>query len=197
MSEKKILCRFTIGATSPAQFPASNLPEFAFVGRSNVGKSSLINALVGDDVCRVSKTPGRTQQVNFFDTILQKQHFTIVDLPGYGYATVSKQMRDNWNELIVAYLQRENLKKVFLLIDSRHGIKANDAEVMDLLDQLGVLYQLVFTKTDKIKSKQEKEEYAQCLLDTQEIIKQHPAAFPEIIETSVRSKLNVLYNAFN
>ena len=197
MSEKKILCRFAIGATSPTQFPTSSLPEFAFVGRSNVGKSSLINALVGEDVCRVSKTPGRTQQVNFFDTFLRNQHFTIVDLPGYGYATVSKQMRDNWNELIVTYLQRKNLKKVFLLIDSRHGIKENDAEVMDLLDQLGVLYQLVFTKTDKIKSKQEKEDYAKCLVDTKEIIKQHPAAFPEIIETSVKSKLNSLYNAFN
>lgn len=185
MSVKQAQCRFLVSATDVRQFPATNLLEVAFVGKSNVGKSSLINALVGSEACRVSKTPGRTQQINFFDTRLATNHLIIADLPGYGYAVVPKQMRDNWNLLITNYLQtRNNLKRIFLLIDSRHGVKKNDEEVMSFLDKICVQYQLVLTKIDKIKSKQEKADYERVLLDTQEIIGHHSAAFPTFLKTS-------------
>ena len=191
-------CQFVLSAVNVKQFPNSPLSEIAFVGRSNVGKSSLINALVGDEVCRVSKTPGRTQQINFFDTRLASAHLMLADLPGYGYAAVSKQMRDVWNYLIVNYLQtRANLKRVFLLIDSRHGIKKNDEEVMTLLDKICVQYQIVMTKIDKIKSRQDKIEFEQNLARTIEIIKHHPAAYPEHILTSSQntSGLSELFKA--
>lgn len=185
MTLKRSDCRFIISAVDAHQFPRINLPELAFVGRSNVGKSSLINALVGSEVCRVSKTPGRTQQINFFETVLSAERFIIADLPGYGYAAVSQQMRNNWNHLISDYLQkRENLRRVFLLIDSRHGIKENDEEVMCFLDKICVQYQLVLTKIDKIKSRQEKSDYENMLVKITDSLNQHPAAFPTFLRTS-------------
>lgn len=114
-------CKFVAGATNLRQIPVSNLLEVAFVGRSNVGKSSLINALTGKNCARVSKTPGRTQQINFFNL---GNKLSLVDLPGYGYASVSKKTRAEWDSLIIDYLQyRVNLKRIFLLIDSKVGIK--------------------------------------------------------------------------
>ena len=131
-------CRFVAGAASPEQIPDDRgVPEVAFVGRSNVGKSSLINAIVRKrDCARVSKTPGRTRQINFF--LLGNKIF-LVDLPGYGYATISKQMRKSWDVLMDSYIRhRLNLRRVFLLLDSRHGIKAGDEEIMTMLDDCAI-----------------------------------------------------------
>lgn len=188
MTSKSLRCRFLISAVDIRQFPNVNLSEVAFIGRSNVGKSSLINTLVGSEVCRVSKTPGRTQQINFFETDLSSKRFIIADLPGYGYAAVSQQMRNDWNQLISGYLQnRKNLKRIFLLIDSRHGIKKNDEEIMKILDHICLQYQLVLTKTDKIKSRQEKIDYESTLSTITASLNQHPAAFPQILQTSAET----------
>lgn len=174
-------CKFIAGAMEYSQLPESDYPEVAFVGRSNVGKSSLINALTGMKCARVSKTPGRTQQINCFSL---GNSFLLADLPGYGHAAVSKGMRKAWNELILNYLQyRRNLRRVFLLIDARHGFKESDKEVMELLDYLGVIYQIVFTKTDKASG-----------LNKDEIQKQlskHPSAFSEFILTSSENKSGI------
>lgn len=192
MTSKSLQCRFLISAVEMRQFPNVNLSEFAFVGRSNVGKSSLINTFVGSEVCRVSKTPGRTQQINFFETGLSSKHFIIADLPGYGYAAVSQQMRSDWNRLISDYLQnRKNLKRIFLLIDSRHGIKKNDEEIMLLLDRICLQYQLIITKVDKIKSRQEKVDYENTLVATLASLNRHPAAFPQILQTSAETRFGM------
>jgi len=181
MSIKEIFsseCRFIAGAASVEQIP-SNLvmPEVAFAGRSNVGKSSLINALVGrKDCARVSKFPGRTQQINFF-TLADK--VSLVDLPGYGYAAISKEKRRSWDRLILDYLTgRPNLRRIFLLVDSRHGIKKNDEEIMEILDDSAVVYQIVLTKVDKIKNQSAMEEQ----IESQ--IQNHTAAYPTVISTS-------------
>ena len=152
----------------------------AFAGRSNVGKSSLINALTGrKGLARTSSTPGRTQMLNFFgapDTDL-----TIVDMPGYGYAQAPKELVDAWTALVFAYLRgRPTLRRVFLLIDSRHGIKANDLEAMALLDKAAVIYQVVLTKSDKIKPGQ----LDRLMEETAKTLSKRPAAFPEILATS-------------
>lgn len=171
-------CKFVAGAASVEQIP-NNLfmPEVAFAGRSNVGKSSLINAITGQrDCARVSKQPGRTQQINFF-TI--KDRISLVDLPGYGYAAVSKQIRRSWDKLILDYLKgRQNLRRVFLLIDSRHGIKQNDEEIMDILDDSAVVYQVVLTKIDKIRN------IDGVVNKITEQISKRTAAFPIVIPTS-------------
>lgn len=138
---------FLAGAAKLEAIPYFDLPEFAFVGRSNVGKSSLINALVGSKIARVSNTPGRTQQINFFKIA---NAFILADLPGYGYAKVSKQTKKEWGHLIVNYLRgRVNLKRVFLLIDSRHGYKDTDSEILDFLSENAVPFETVLTKIDK------------------------------------------------
>ncbi|MEN8236660.1 MAG: ribosome biogenesis GTP-binding protein YihA/YsxC [Pseudomonadota bacterium] len=179
-------CQFIMGVAKEEQLPASELPEVAFAGRSNVGKSSLLNTLVGrKQLARTSKTPGRTQQINFFD--LAGQGF-LVDLPGYGYAKASKSNITSWTRLIYRYLQgRVPLKRVFVLIDSRHGLKKVDREIFELLDSAAVPYQIVLTKRDKISSLQ----LEQLQSEIAKQLKPHPAAFPVVLSTSSFKKLGV------
>ncbi|WP_150525171.1 ribosome biogenesis GTP-binding protein YihA/YsxC [Roseibium sediminis] len=171
---------FQTSVTEMANLPDFADTEIAFAGRSNVGKSSLINALTGrKGLARTSSTPGRTQMLNFFhapDTPL-----TIVDMPGYGYAQAPKDLVDAWTRLVFSYLRgRPNLRRVFLLIDSRHGLKKNDLETLDLLDKAAVVYQVILTKADKIK----KPQLARLITETQAALSKRVAAYPEIIATS-------------
>ena len=161
--------------------PDPDVPEVAFAGRSNVGKSSLLNALTGrNSLARTSNTPGRTQELNLFD-VGDPVSFRLVDMPGYGFAEAPKDVVRKWKHLVNDYLRgRATLKRVLLLIDSRHGLKPVDNEVMDLLDKAAVSYQLVLTKGDKIKPT-ELEATRQKVADAS---RTHPAAFPEILATS-------------
>lgn len=177
-------CEFIAGAQTIDQIPVLGrvVPEIAFIGRSNVGKSSLINAVVGvDGKARVSKTPGRTQQINFFSL---NGYAILADLPGYGFAAVSKQMRKQWDGLILDYLLgRQQLRRAFLLIDSRRGLMSIDKQVMKILDESAVSYQIVLTKVDACKNidfvvSQVKEQVAQFI-----------AVHPDILVTS--SSLNI------
>lgn len=149
--------RFIAGATKPNQLPKISLPQVAFVGKSNVGKSSLINTICRrKNLARVSHTPGRTRQINFF---LIAEKLVIVDLPGYGFANVPAKEKQNWEKLILYYLQNSpNLKLVNMLIDARRGIKENDLKVIQLLHSYDKQIQLVFTKADKVKLKEGFEE---------------------------------------
>ncbi len=155
--------------------------EIAFAGRSNVGKSSLINALTGRNaLARTSHTPGRTQELIFFDV---NGHFTLVDMPGYGYAAVEKAKVEAWTRLIHDYLRgRANLARVFVLIDARHGFKPVDEAVLETLDKAAVSYQIVLTKADELK----KGDVEKRLAATAEAVRKRPAAFPEIALTSSR-----------
>lgn len=174
-------CTFVAGVDKLSILPPPSLPEIAFAGRSNVGKSSLINALLGrKSLARVSHTPGRTQQLNFF---LLGKRFYIVDMPGYGYAAVSKTKVKLWSQLIQDYLRgRVPLKRVFLLIDSRHGLKVNDVMIMEDLDKAAVSYQIVLTKADKSGS----QHLTALVAAMKETLKNHPAAFPDVLLTSSR-----------
>lgn len=176
-------CDFVAGATTPEVFPPASLPEIAFVGRSNAGKSSLVNALTGRSaLARVSHTPGRTRQINFFNL---GARVMLVDLPGYGYAKASKSMTDEWNRLITAYLRgRPSLRRVVLLVDSRRGIMASDEEVLDLLDQAAVSTLVTLTKIDELKPAA----LQAVAADTAAKAAQHTAAYPEIFATSSREK---------
>ncbi len=176
-------CEFVLGVAALKQLPEPNMSEVAFIGRSNVGKSSLINALTGrKDLARTSNTPGRTQQLNFFN--LGEQMY-IVDLPGYGYAKVSKSQVQDWTKLMKNYLRgRPNLRCVFVLVDSRHGLKPTDIEMMKMLDETAVNYRVVLTKCDKQKTEQLAKTEAQ-ILDT---LKKHAAAQPTIAKTSAWKK---------
>lgn len=172
-------CDFFAAINNLDQLPPATLPEIAFAGRSNVGKSSLINALTGrKTLARTSDTPGRTQQLNFFDL---GGHLFMVDMPGYGYAKVSKAQKKQWNFLIRDYLRgRQTLRCVLLLIDSRHGFKDSDEDIMQMLDECAVSYRIVLTKADKSKAM----ETSVMQADIEEVLKRHPAAFPQPILTS-------------
>ncbi|MDR0677623.1 MAG: ribosome biogenesis GTP-binding protein YihA/YsxC [Holosporaceae bacterium] len=178
-------CKFVAGVTSVDQIPKSiYMPEVAFAGRSNVGKSSLINALVGQKKCaRVSASPGSTRQINFF---LFANKVFLVDLPGYGYASISKSVRKAWDNLLLTYLkERPNLRRVFLLIDSRHGIKKNDEEMMEVLNNTAVVYQIVLTKIDKINNA------AIIRSEIEERISNFAAAYPSVLLTSVKKSIGM------
>ncbi|MCH7929238.1 MAG: YihA family ribosome biogenesis GTP-binding protein [Proteobacteria bacterium] len=174
-------CRFVTGAASLDGLPATGLAEIAFAGRSNVGKSSLINALTGRrTLARISRTPGRTQQINFFalgDALM------LVDLPGYGYARAAKTQIKAWTALVDSFLRgRPMLRRVYLLIDARHGAKDSDIRVMAMLDQAAVVFQAVLTKADKTKPGS-LEDVCRTLSDE---LARHPAAHPGIAVTSAR-----------
>jgi GTP-binding protein len=168
-----------LGVVSLDTLPPPDLPEIAFAGRSNVGKSSLINALTGRKaLARASNEPGRTRELNFFDL---GGRLRIVDLPGYGFAKAPKPVVERWTRLTQDYLRgRVNLKRVLLLIDARHGLKAVDDGVMKALDEAAVSYQIVLTKADKLKPG----EAAARATATSEAIKRRPAAFPVVALTS-------------
>jgi GTP-binding protein len=170
---------FIRGAAEPSALPREILPEIAFAGRSNVGKSSLLNALTGRRMlARTSHTPGRTRQINFFDL---DGRLMLVDLPGYGYAEASKTQVRRWTDLLYRYLQtRAALRRVCLLVDARHGLKEADRPMMQILDDSGVSYQIVLTKIDKSRAS-ELAEIAERVIGE---LATHPAAHPEIHLTS-------------
>ena len=172
-------CRFLVSAAKETQLPETGLPEIAFAGRSNVGKSSLVNALTGrKTLARTSNTPGRTRLLNFFDL---GARLVLVDLPGYGYARASKADIRQWTGLTRRYLKgRVPLRRICLLIDARHGLKAADRDVMSELDAAAVSYQVVLTKADKTKPGA----FAELLTALAGELANHPAAHPEILATS-------------
>ena len=172
-------CLFLMGAAKIDGLPPADLPEVAFAGRSNVGKSSLINGLVGQHkLARASNEPGRTREVNFF---VLDERLRLVDLPGYGWARASKTTAADFQNLGRAYLRgRPNLKRVYLLIDARHGLKAVDTEALDALDLAAVSYQIVLTKADKLKPA----EVEAVTERTIKAIAKRPAAFPRVQATS-------------
>ncbi len=179
-------CDFVWGADALPQLPEATLPEIAFAGRSNVGKSSLINALTGrKTLARTSNTPGRTQQLNFFDL---GGKLRLVDMPGYGYAKESKEKIEAWTTLVRRFLKgRVTMRRALVLIDSRHGLKPNDQEILAMLDQAAVSYQIVLTKADKMKPP----ELEAIRLQTLAALKKHPAAFPEVHITSSDKGLGI------
>jgi GTP-binding protein len=174
---------FLMGVAEIAQLPEAFPAEVAFAGRSNVGKSSLINALTGrHDLARASNRPGRTRELNYF--VADGGRLALVDLPGYGYAKAEKAAVKSWQRLIRSYLRgRPGLKRVFLLIDARHGPKSTDEETMSLLDEAAVNYQLVLTKSDKCSAA----ELERSTAAASRIAKTRPAAHPEIIVSSSKS----------
>jgi len=170
---------FLKGVVAMSGLPPADRIEVCFAGRSNVGKSSLINALTGrKGLARASNTPGRTQEINFFT--LADSHY-LVDLPGYGYANAPVAVVEKWQRLLKQYLSgRQTLRRAFVLIDTRHGVKAVDNEILNLLDSSAVTFQVVLTKADKVKQADRDAVLAQV----RAALAKHPAAFPEIVMTS-------------
>lgn len=177
--------KFIFGAQDYKQIPDYKYPEIAFLGRSNVGKSSLINAITKSEIAITSKTPGRTRQLNFF-TVGEK--INIVDMPGYGFAAVSKKAVIEWQKLIFDYLNdRKNLKMLFILIDGRHGIKNTDEEVLRTLNANGILYQIILTKIDDCK----KNQIEDLMHSIQSLSTKNPSMYPEVLFASARKGYNV------
>ena len=174
---------FTLGVTKMESLPEGSIPEIAFFGRSNVGKSSLLNAITNQNkLAHTSKNPGRTRELNFFSVSKDKKILNIVDMPGYGYAKASKEKINQWTLLSDDYIKnRNNLRRVFLLIDSRRNIMPIDNEIMDTLDNYAVSYQIVLTKSDKIL---EVENQSELVLKE---VEKRKAIYPKILITSSKS----------
>lgn len=170
---------FIKGVVAMSGLPPADRMEVCFAGRSNVGKSTLINALTGrKGLARASNTPGRTQEINYFT---QGPELYLVDLPGYGFANAPIPVIEKWQRLLKQYLSgRQTLRRAFVLVDARHGIKAVDEEIMSLLDSSAVTFQCVMTKADKVKEK----DRAKILDQVRSVLSKHPASFPEIVLTS-------------
>jgi GTP-binding protein len=186
---RKVFARevhFMMGAAAIPGLPEPDLPEVAFAGRSNVGKSSLINAVTGrKELARASNAPGRTREINFF---VVDEQIRLVDLPGYGFAKVSRDVAKKFQNLGRAYLRgRPNLKRAYLLIDARHGLKAVDDEALDAFDQAAVSYQIVLTKADKLKPA----EVVKVTEATLKAVSKRPAAFPRVLATSSEDGIGI------
>jgi GTP-binding protein len=179
---------FLLSAPQLQHLPEPNAPEIAFCGRSNVGKSSLLNALTGRRaIARTSVTPGRTQELNFFE-VGEPTQFRLVDMPGYGFAKAPVKVVERWRHLVRTYLRgRAVLKRTLVLIDARHGVKPVDLEMMKMLDEAAVGYRLVLTKADKVKAT----ELAAVLAATEAEARKHPAAFPVVHATSAEKGLGI------
>lgn len=178
---------FTLGVTKMESLPEESIPEIAFFGRSNVGKSSLLNAITNQNkLAHTSKNPGRTRELNFFSVSKDKKILNIVDMPGYGYAKASKEKIKQWTLLSDDYIKnRNNLRRVFLLIDSRRNIMPIDNEIMDTLDNYAVSYQIVLTKSDKIL---EVENQSELVLKE---VEKRKAIYPKILITSSKSNYGI------
>ena len=179
---------FLKSAPSLQFLPDADFPELAFAGRSNVGKSSLLNAVTGrKSIARASVTPGRTQELNFFE-VGEPTRLRLVDMPGYGFAKAPPEVAKKWQRLVRDFLRgRVVLKRVLLLIDSRHGIKPPDLEMMTMLDEAAVVYRLVLTKADKIKPSELDKVMAETLVEA----RKHSAAYPELLVTSAETKAGI------
>jgi len=172
---------FLFGAHNFSQIPKFHFPEIAFVGASNVGKSSLINALIGRKIAIVSSTPGRTRQLNFFKIFGYNDGFILVDMPGYGFAKAKEKHIEHWQKTSFEYLtKRANLQRVFLLIDPIKGLKESDIEAINIFNSLAVSFQIVLTKCDKLK----KEELTKVFSELEKKIAKWPAAYPKILSCS-------------
>ena len=178
---------FELGVSSVEKLPENEIPEIAFFGRSNVGKSSLLNAITKKSkLAYTSKNPGRTQELNYFSISSDETILNIVDMPGYGFAKASKDKIRKWNNLSKYYLKnRKNLRRVFLLIDSRRNIKPVDEEIMNVMDEFAVSYQIVLTKIDKTK---DVDNQIKIVLNK---VKKRRAIYPNVIATSSREKLGI------